>query len=55
MKTNLLPTAEEVQLSEQKKKQERISAGFCPECVDSLINIEGCKTCPSCGWSACDN
>ncbi len=26
---------------------------FCPECGTRLINIEGCKKCPSCGWSAC--
>lgn len=26
---------------------------FCPDCGSALEMIEGCKKCPSCGWSAC--
>jgi ribonucleoside-diphosphate reductase alpha chain len=26
---------------------------FCPKCQTELINKEGCKTCPNCGWGLC--
>ena len=29
------------------------SSGLCPECETPLNFVEGCKTCPSCGWSKC--
>ena len=25
----------------------------CPECGQQVIMQEGCKHCPSCGWSKC--
>ncbi len=27
---------------------------ICPVCGTPLINIEGCKKCPVCGWSVCE-
>ncbi|WP_457621528.1 adenosylcobalamin-dependent ribonucleoside-diphosphate reductase [Persephonella sp.] len=27
---------------------------ICPVCETPLINIEGCKKCPVCGWSVCE-
>lgn len=27
---------------------------FCPDCGCSLIHMEGCLTCPKCGWSECE-
>lgn len=29
------------------------SHSICPECSGELHFIEGCKTCPACGWSKC--
>lgn len=55
MDNNLLPTPEQVRIAKQKKEQERIAMGLCPECVEELEPIEGCKACRSCGWSACNN
>jgi len=26
---------------------------MCPECGSALMRQEGCRKCPSCGWSAC--
>ncbi|MCL5007035.1 MAG: hypothetical protein M1153_02780 [Patescibacteria group bacterium] len=26
---------------------------FCPKCNTELVNKEGCKTCPACGWGLC--
>ena len=26
----------------------------CPVCGSPLVNIEGCKKCPVCGWSVCE-
>lgn len=28
-------------------------ADSCPECGQTVIMQEGCKHCPSCGWSKC--
>lgn len=25
----------------------------CPECSSQVVYQEGCKMCPSCGWSKC--
>ena len=30
-----------------------VSGEVCPKCGKSLVRIEGCKTCPSCGYSMC--
>lgn len=35
------------------KVQEKIKAGICPECDTTLIKMEGCKSCPACGWALC--
>ena len=26
---------------------------LCPECAEPLLRQEGCRKCPTCGWSAC--
>lgn len=35
------------------KVQEKIRAGLCPECDTTLQKMEGCQSCPSCGWALC--
>jgi len=30
------------------------SGDVCPVCGSPLVNIEGCKKCPVCGWSMCE-
>lgn len=35
------------------KDGEEIKGEVCPECGGKLVRKEGCKSCPSCGWSAC--
>ena len=37
------------------KDGEEVAAGQkkCPECDTGLVFLEGCATCPSCGWSKC--
>jgi len=34
--------------------QEKIKNGMCPCCDSPLAFQEGCMTCISCGWGACD-
>ena len=34
-------------------KRGSLSGALCPECNEPLIYAEGCKTCKSCGYSAC--
>lgn len=33
--------------------KEKIQAGLCPECDTTLQQLEGCKSCPGCGWALC--
>ncbi|MBI3256109.1 MAG: adenosylcobalamin-dependent ribonucleoside-diphosphate reductase [Candidatus Andersenbacteria bacterium] len=35
------------------KVADKIKAGLCPECDTTLLKLEGCKSCPSCGWALC--
>ena len=30
-----------------------VVSGVCPECGSTMFYQEGCKTCPSCGYSKC--
>lgn len=32
---------------------EEVKGEVCPECGGTLVRKEGCKSCTSCGWSAC--
>ena len=31
----------------------QLKGGNCPTCSEKLVMVEGCKKCPSCGYSAC--
>jgi len=31
----------------------RFDLDLCPDCHTRLIRAEGCRSCPSCGYSAC--
>lgn len=33
--------------------KEKIEADICPECDSKLQPLEGCTSCPSCGWALC--
>lgn len=35
------------------KVADKIKAGLCPECDTTLQKLEGCQSCPSCGWALC--
>lgn len=35
------------------KDGSRVSGEDCPQCGQQLVFAEGCKNCPSCGWSKC--
>ena len=36
------------------KDDTQIKGGLCPNCgAETLIFIDGCKSCSSCGWSKC--
>jgi ribonucleoside-diphosphate reductase alpha chain len=37
-----------------KDGEKALSANKCPECGSELVFIEGCKSCPQCGFSKCD-
>jgi len=37
-----------------KDGEKALSANKCPECGNELVFIEGCKSCPQCGFSKCD-
>jgi ribonucleoside-diphosphate reductase alpha chain len=45
---------------EEKPKEEKpqiiegIESPICPECGGIMISLEGCWTCPNCGYSKCD-
>ena len=36
-----------------KDKQKKAGSPKCPECGSELGMVEGCMTCPNCGWSKC--
>lgn len=36
-----------------KDKQKKAGSLKCPECGSELGMVEGCMTCPNCGWSKC--
>lgn len=36
-----------------KDKQKKAGSPKCPECGSGLGMVEGCMTCPNCGWSKC--
>lgn len=35
------------------KVADKIKAGLCPECDTTLQKLEGCQSCPACGWALC--
>ena len=35
------------------KDTENVKEELCPNCKSKLVRKEGCKSCPTCGWSAC--
>jgi ribonucleoside-diphosphate reductase alpha chain len=37
-----------------KDGEKALSANKCPECGNELVFVEGCKSCPQCGFSKCD-
>ncbi len=41
---------------EEEKSQtiEGVESLICPECGGVMISLEGCWTCPNCGYSKCD-
>ena len=46
------PAAADVQLLPQHIA-DRPTGPACPDCNTPVFNLEGCPTCPSCGWSKC--
>lgn len=50
----------EEKIYEEKPKEEKpqiiegIESPICPECGGIMISLEGCWTCPNCGYSKCD-
>ena len=50
----------EEKIFEEKPKEEKpqiiegIESPICPECGGIMISLEGCWTCPNCGYSKCD-
>lgn len=41
-------------LSSNVGSQIKVEAEKCPECEKTLIKIDGCSSCPGCGYSKCD-
>ncbi len=39
---------------EEQIEKEKIGKEICPVCGSPLVNMEGCKKCPVCGWSVCE-
>jgi ribonucleoside-diphosphate reductase alpha chain len=46
------PVAERIN-EHAMKVADKIKAGLCPECDTTLLKLEGCKSCPACGWALC--
>ncbi|WP_457627722.1 adenosylcobalamin-dependent ribonucleoside-diphosphate reductase [Persephonella sp.] len=38
----------------EEPSEEKQAGDVCPVCGSPLVNIEGCKKCPVCGWSVCE-
>lgn len=38
----------------KRETPEAIEAPICPECGSTMISLEGCWTCPNCGYSKCE-
>jgi len=36
-----------------KPRPRKKMSGTCPECGSTIQHVEGCLTCPNCGWSKC--
>jgi ribonucleoside-diphosphate reductase alpha chain len=41
------------EVSHHMAVKDKIQAGLCPECDTKLQQLEGCKSCPGCGWALC--
>ncbi|MGB9844048.1 MAG: LAGLIDADG family homing endonuclease, partial [Caldisericia bacterium] len=55
-----IEVSSEVKPKEEKEREEKpqiiegIESPICPECGSIMISLEGCWTCPNCGYSKCD-
>ena len=42
------------QVIHEIEREQKVVRKYCPECHSEIRYQNGCKVCPSCGWSVCE-